>query len=58
MPTFSTSLQGLAIFYFLDIGYLKWFEVELRYGETGIIIIRIFFFKMRKWKLSDLLMVI
>ena len=49
MPTFSTSLQGLAIFYVLDIGYLKWFEVELHCGETGTIIIRnFFFFKMRK----------
>ena len=49
MPTFSTSLQGLAIFYVLDIGYLKWFEVELHCGETGTIIIRIFFFfKMRR----------
>ena len=45
MPTFSTSLQGLAIFYVLDIGYLKWFEVELHCGETGTIIIRIFFLR-------------
>lgn len=45
MPTFSTFLQGLAIFYFLDIGYLKGFEVELHYGETGSIIINIFFLR-------------
>ena len=47
MPTFSTFLQVLAIFYFLDIGYLKGCEVELHCGETGTIIISIFF-KMRK----------
>lgn len=39
MPTFSTFLQVLAIFYFLDIGYLKGCEVGVHCGETGTIII-------------------
>lgn len=45
MSTFSTFLQVLAIFYFGGIGYLNGCEVELHYGETGTIIINIFFLR-------------
>ena len=43
MHNFSTFLQTLVIVYFLDNGCLNGCEVESHYGETGALIISIFF---------------
>lgn len=43
MPTFSTCLQVLAIFYFLDIGHLKGCEVNYTMGRQVPLLLTFFF---------------